>query len=60
MVCSGNPVDKVEIQIVDAGSPQPQRGRFDVAYRLQPADRCLHKRIDVLHAETGPVDAEFP
>jgi hypothetical protein len=30
-----------------------------VPYRLPPADRRLGQRIDVLHAETGPVDTEL-
>lgn len=48
-----------QIQIADAGSPQPQNGRGDILHRLPPADRRLHHWIDVLHAKTDAVDTKL-
>ena len=50
------PVDQIEIDAADAGSPQTFGRGGGHRKALHPVDGALHGRIETLHAEARPVD----
>ena len=51
-------VHQIEIEVGDARLAQRRDGARDLLVGLDAADRLLHVRREILHAEAGAVDAE--
>ncbi len=56
-VCSGQPVEQVEIESTDAGPAQPLDGGGSLFEALQAVDGALHGGIEALDAQARAVDA---
>jgi hypothetical protein len=55
----GQPVHQIEIDMDDAGLTQSIGGASGLPEALPAADRFLHARLEILHAEAGAIDAHI-
>ena len=53
------PVHQIEIDMDDAGLTQSIGGACGLPEALPAADRFLHARLEILHAEAGAIDAHI-